>query len=165
MYGINYSHQWETALPKKETWMLLERAFINSGQILQWPHDLIDIRSDEDELSKDSELWFIYKFGAVYKTQHPYVIRQIIPGQRIVYDTAKDHPLAGKSVIEITDGKKPGTTKIRWSGRYDIKSFSSTVTLLFYKFYYDPRFFEDLEHATNRIRGLKKSKHSLSLVA
>jgi hypothetical protein len=164
MYGINYSHEWETALSKKETWMLFERALTNSGQILQWPHDLIDIRSDQDDLCKDSELWCIYKFGK-YKTQLPYTIRQIIPGQRIVYNTAKDHPLEGKSEIEITEGKTPGTTRIRWSGRYDIKSFSSAVSLLFYKFYFDPRFFEDLEHATNHITGLKKSKHSLSLVA
>jgi hypothetical protein len=164
MYGINYSHHWDIPLAKEEVWTLINRAFVNSGEILQWPHDLIDIRSGQVDLGKDTELWLTYKLGK-YKSQLPYVIQQIIPGQRIVYDTGKDHPLEGKSEVEVSDGKEPGTTRIRWSGRYDLKSFSSAVSLLFYKFYFDPRFFEDLEHATFKVTGIKKSKHSLSLVA
>lgn len=165
MVGINYSHQWEIPLSKKDTWALFERAFVNSGEVLQWPHDLIDIRSGENELVKDGELWFIFKFGSIYKTQRPYHVHQIIPNQRIVVHTANDHPLDGHIEVELSDGKNPGSTRVRWAGRYELKSFSSAVSLLFYKFYFDPRFFEDLEHATYRIRALKKSKHSLSLVA
>jgi hypothetical protein len=164
MFRINYSHQWKISVPRESVWLLFSRAFENSSEVTEWPHSINDIVSPSGELAPGNPLFSTYKLGPL-KTREPYVIQQIIPEQRIVYDTADEHPLNGQSEIElidVVDGAMRGT-EVRWSGYYEPKSFSSIPTLLIFKFFFERLFFMQLEHATKNAIRIKKTRHHVTI--
>jgi hypothetical protein len=121
---------------------------------------VIEIKNLSDHLSPKARIEMIYKLPMV-KLRSPYVIQQVIPEQRIIYDTSPDHSLEGQSEVELIETQSG--TQIRWYGFYEPKSFSSLVSLGMFRFYFDRVFFRRLETVTRRARRLKKSKHTISV--
>ncbi len=165
MFRINYSHKWKISVPRESVWVLFSRAFENSTEVTEWPHSINDIFCPSGELTPMAPIFSTYKLGPFLKTREPYLIQQVIPEQRIVYDTADDHPLNGQSeveLIDVVDGAMRGT-EVHWSGFYEPKSFSSIPTLLFFKFFFERLFFMQLEQATKHAIRIKKTRHRVTI--
>lgn len=164
MFRIGYSHQWKISVPRENVWLLFSRAFENSTEVTEWPHSVNDIYNQSGELAAAAQIISTYKLGPL-KAREPYIIQQVIPEQRIVYDTGDEHPLNGQSEIElmdVVDGAVRGT-EVHWFGYYEPKSFSSIPMLLIYKFFFERLFFMQLEHATRDAIRIKKTRHRVTI--
>jgi hypothetical protein len=164
MFRINYSHKWKIRVPKEDVWVLFSKAFENSTEVNEWPHSINEIHNQSKDFAPEAFIEATYKLGPL-KAREPYIIQQIIPDQRIVYDTRDEHPLNGQSqidLIDVLDGPMR-STEVHWHGFYEPKSFSSIPTLLFFKLFFERIFFLSLEHATGNAIRIKKTKHRVSV--
>jgi hypothetical protein len=164
MFRINYSHRWKISVPRENVWLLFSRAFENSVEVTEWPHSINEIRNISTELEPTARLLVTYKFGPL-KVHEPYVIQQVIPEQRIIYDTGDAHSLSGQSEIELIDviDGPMRSTEVHWFGHYEPKAFSDIPTLLIFKFFFERLFFMQLERATKNAIRIKKTKHRVTI--
>jgi hypothetical protein len=161
MFKIHYSHTWTIPASREQVWLIFERAFQNSVEVTLWPHKLSEIHSKKQTpLKAKTRLMATYKMGPL-KTQLPYEIQQLIPGQRLIYRTLEEHPLEGESEIELLDSVIG--TEVHWFGYYEPKSFSSLVSLLAFELYFDKVFFSELKKSTQNARKIRKTKHRISV--
>ncbi len=127
-----------TPLSPAALWADLEMAFRDSTSSPWWPNALETLRSNG--LATGAEVIATYKtpFGV---STHTYTIAEYSPGHGFTYLTGPTHPLRGGGRVLLrptTDG-----TLLVWSVDYSHRGFS--LSALFVRFYFAPRFFAWLE--------------------
>jgi hypothetical protein len=160
MFRIGYSHHWKIRVPREDVWLLFSKAFENSTEVSEWPNSINEIHNQSKDFAAGAYIQATYRLGFL-RDSEPYVIQQIIPEQRIVYDTRDEHPLNGQSqidLIDVVDGPMR-STEVHWHGFYEPKSFSSIPTLLLFKFFFERIFFMRLEQMTKNAIRIKKTRH------
>lgn len=127
-----------TSLSAGALWNHLEAAFRDSATSPLWPNELETLRSPG--LATGAQVTATYKtpFGA---STHTYTIGQCSPGQGFTYLTGPEHPLQGGGRVLLQPTAK-GTTLV-WSVDYTYRGVS--LSALFVRFYFVPRFFARLE--------------------
>lgn len=119
-------------------WEHLEAAFRDSPASPLWPNELETLRSAG--LAAGTEVTATYKtpFGV---STHTYTIGEYSPGQGFTYLTGPEHPLRGGGRVLLRPAAD-GTTLI-WTVDYTYRGLS--LSALFVRFYFVPRFFARLE--------------------
>lgn len=126
-----------TRLPAETLWNHLEAAFRDSTGSALWPNELETLRSDG--LAAGATVTAIYKtpFGT---SRHTYTIGEYSAGQGFTYLTGPEHPLRGGGRV-LLQPAADGTTLV-WSVDYTYRGPS--LSALFVRFYFVPRFFARL---------------------
>lgn len=127
-----------TRLPPDVLWDHLDAAFRDSMASPLWPNELETLRSAG--LAAGAQVTATYKtpFGA---SSHTYTIGEYGPGHGFTYLTGPEHPLQGGGRV-LLQPAADGTTLV-WAVDYTYRGLS--LSALFVRFYFVPRFFAVLE--------------------
>ncbi len=127
-----------TSLATGALWDYLEAAFRDSATSPLWPNELETLRSTG--LAAGAQVTATYKtpFGV---STHTYTIGECSPGRGFTYLTGPEHPLQGGGRVLLQPTAKG--TMLVWSVDYTYRGVS--LSALFVRFYFVPRFFARLE--------------------
>lgn len=127
-----------TSLPSAALWEYLEAAFRDSTTSPLWPNELETLRSAGLAAGAPVTATYATPFGA---SSHTYTIGEYSPGQGFTYLTGPEHPLRGGGRVLLQPAAN-GTTLV-WAVDYTYRGLS--LSALFVRFYFVPRFFAALE--------------------
>ncbi len=127
-----------TSLSASMLWEYLEAAFRDSISSPLWPNELETLHSVG--LAAGAAVTATYKtpFGA---STHTYTIGEYSLGHGFTYLTGPEHPLQGGGRVLLQPAA--GGTTLVWSVDYTYRGLS--LSALFVRFYFVPRFFAVLE--------------------
>lgn len=147
---VKYSHQWLIHADQDHVWNFFIQCFENSERVPGWPNRLVSLRNLDSEINPRSKEEAIYKIGA-FKFKAPYEIFQVIPGSKIVYRPGQGHPLSGKS--EISFRVTNAGTVCSWRGEYHSKKALSTLSLIWFKLFFERLFFAEIQRNTKKLQS------------
>lgn len=127
-----------TSLSVSAFWDYLEAAFRDSTTSPLWPNELETLRSAGLAAGAPVTATYVTPFGA---SSHTYTIGEYSPNQGFTYLTGPAHPLQGGGRVLLQPAA--GGTTLVWSVDYTYRGLS--LSALFVRFYFVPRFFARLE--------------------
>lgn len=135
---VMFSHVWDIPLSPETVWRMLDIAFQNSRLSPVWPNELAEVCAPGGAIAEGSTVEVRYKVGPLHANAH-YTISRFIPPSLLRYEAQQSHPLSGGAEISLSE--LPTGTRLRWQGRYQSKGIFSWSSLIWFKGFYERRFF------------------------
>jgi hypothetical protein len=146
---ILFDHTIRTNFDTQTLWGLVKTAFTESSKSPIWVHELETLET-AGILQAGSYVQATYHtpFGDKHKT---YRIHELEEGKWLTYETEDpENPLQGGAVVKVVPGIQGAD--LQWQGSYNFKGMPQEA--LFFKLYFEQRFFERLKQNISMIEPL-----------
>ncbi len=152
---VTYSQKWSVPFTQSETWQFFSRCFVDSDSVSEWPHFISSLKCDSHELIQGTTIHATYRLGPL-QNQAKYILKEIIPQNKIVYHTDESHALIGQSEIHLKN--KGHWTEIHWFGNYQNRHLPQIALLVWFKALFEPLFFSRLRIEMRKSESLVSDK-------
>lgn len=147
MKEIHFEQSWETQRTINESFELLSQAFVDSEKSPVWPSQYSSLKAKDSPLRPGVAVDAVYSAGPI-NSKASYLIEDVQEPTLLSYKTGSKHSLIGGATITL-EKISENTTLIKWSGKYERKSLKGVIALIWFKTYFENRFFGALKKAFN----------------
>ncbi|TVR00618.1 MAG: hypothetical protein EA398_11110 [Deltaproteobacteria bacterium] len=146
MATVSFDHHLPCRLSADALHERLVAALVDTDEAPFWPHRLNRVRIAELQL--DAPIAATYRAPGWPDTQRAYRVSEVRSGSGFSYAPSEGHPFGGEVHVDCVPAPD-GSSTLHWRGTYHMGAWRPER--LFFKAYFEPRFFAGLADGLRHI--------------